>query len=274
MRKGVVHLSNGINHMYDATHPFRPVVVNVANTFVDSSGQCLLLNLKLLTKCLLVIHLKEIVMLSKKNEKRGMFQLNIGFTGTQALQWEVQNEATRSYTGFIPEMRKLSSSLCDKLGRAMVFLCDTVVQSVLVGTPLADLFVPNVVRGKMFTKCFMEMMNLVYEAYKSCFLEGLTFFIVGVGDSMVDPHYDKNDDKRQGFDHHVTGFIGLNFTEDKGMRRQLEEVDLPAKLDIMYVAWTRKIIGEVVDKINRVPVATEGVTGDLRSILSSNSEDL
>jgi hypothetical protein len=58
------------------------------------------------------------------------------------------------------------------------------------------------------------------------------------------------------------------------MRRQLEEVDLPAKLDIMYMAWTRKIIGEVVDKINRVPVATEGVTGDLRSILSSNSEDL
>jgi hypothetical protein len=145
---------------------------------------------------------------------------------------------------------------------------------VLVGTPLADLFVPNVVRGNMFTKRFMEMMNLAYEPCKSRFPEGLTFFIVRAGDSMVDPHYDKNDDKRQGFDHHVTGFVGLDFTEDKGMRRQLEEVDLPAKLDITYVAWTRKIIGEVVDKINRVPIATEGVTGALRSILSSNSEDL
>ena len=151
-------------------------------------------------------------MLSKKNEKRGMFQLNIGFTGTQALQWGVQNEATRSYTGFIPEMRKLSSSLRDKLGRAMVFLCDTVVQSVLVGTPLADLFVPNVVRGNMFTKRFMEMMNLVYEPCKSRFPEGLTVFIVRAGDSMVDPHYDKNDDKRRGFDHHVTGFVGLVFS--------------------------------------------------------------
>jgi hypothetical protein len=29
MRKGVVHLSNGINHMYDATRPFRPVIVNL-----------------------------------------------------------------------------------------------------------------------------------------------------------------------------------------------------------------------------------------------------
>jgi hypothetical protein len=120
----------------------------------------------------------------------------------------------------------------------------------------------------------MEMMDLVYEACKSRFLKGLTVFIIRAGNSMVDPHYDKNNDTRRGFNHHVTGFIGLNFTEDKGMRRQLEEVDLPAELDIMYMAWTRKIIGEVVNKLNRVPIATEGVAGALRSILSLNSEEL
>jgi hypothetical protein len=244
----VKRLDAGVDHVYNAGHPYQPVIVNTTSVAAPSrphahDSQPMLSRFQ--DTVVKGIENIEFMLKSASRNKRDTLSIHVGYTSVQACRWIRANDFDVAMPGFMKAMDGMPLSFLKWIGEIGVVLSHDLV---LVGYGEEyGLFHASPERSA-FSQKLAEKLGLTGDLVNLFLCEAVSL-VLGDGTAW---HFDDLNDNRPGHDHVSVGSVVMDFTQF-GIPKvcgMLTSMGFEATgVTLTVIAYTRHICGVKVDQI-------------------------